>query len=260
MSEPTVLVERAAPLATITLNRPDCLNAVSFELYQSLIDALSEIEEDPTVKAILLRGGGRGFCAGADLKAPRTSDLPKSERRAYARTAQRANLALRRGKPVVAAVHGFAVGAGLELALSCDFIVVEDQARLRLPEVALGTFVGGGITKELPRLIGLARARELLLLGDFITGGQATNRGLCHRAVPADRVIEVATALATRLAHAAPIPLNRMRKLLRRSERMSLKKVMAAEARALEECMASEDWKEGVQSFHEKRPANFTGQ
>ena len=107
MSEPTVLVERAAPLATLTLNRPDCLNAVSFELYQSLIDALSEIEGDPTVKAIVLRGGGRGFCAGADLKAPRTSDLPKAERRAYARTAQRANLALRRGKPVVAAVHGF---------------------------------------------------------------------------------------------------------------------------------------------------------
>src|SRR5687767_5115631 len=157
MSEPTVLVERAVPLATLTLNRPDCLNAVSFELYQSLINELSEIEGDPTVKAIVLRGGGRGFCAGADLKAPRTSDLPKAERRAYARTAQRANLALRRGKPVVAAVHGFAIGAGLELALSCDFIVVEDQARLRLPEVALGTFVGGGIVKELPRLIGLAR-------------------------------------------------------------------------------------------------------
>ncbi len=261
MTEPPVLIHRAPPIVTLTLNRPDRRNAVSLELYESLIAALDAIDQDPDLKATVLTGSGAAFCAGADLKAPRTSDLPAKERKQYVRTAQRANRALRRSsKPVIAAVHGAAVGAGLELALSCDFMVVETTARLRLPEVGLGTFVGGGIVRELPRLVGLARARELLLLGDFFTGSYAADIGLCYRAVPSADLLPNARSLAERLAAQAPIPLNWMRKLLRKSDRLSLKKAMRAETRALDECMASDDWKEGLRALNEKRPPNFRGQ
>jgi enoyl-CoA hydratase len=258
--ERPVLVERRGRALWLTLNRPERLNAVSQALYEQLAAGVQEAESDTEVRVVVLTGAGRAFCAGADLKAHAETERTDRERREYARAAQRANLALQRcSKPVIAAVNGHAIGGGLELALSCDFIVVAADAKLRFPELTLGTFVGGGVTYTLPERVGMARARELLLLGDFFTGEQAAGLGLANRATAAEQVAELATALAERLALQAPIPMAHAKRLLRRARRLSRRGVMAEEARALAECMATEDWKEGLMANREKRVPEYRG-
>lgn len=255
-----VVVSTEHSVGILTLNRPGRLNAVNADLYESLTTAVVRLGRDAAVRAIVLTGAGRAFCAGADLKAHGASDLSPADRRAYVRVAQQANIRLRRSAvPVVAAVNGAAVGGGLELALSCDLMIVASDAKLRFPEVALGTFVGGGVTRDLPRRVGLTRARELLLLGEFFSGADAAAMGLALRAVPTPEVMRVALDLARRLTRLAPIPLLRMRRLLARSDRMTLKDMMRAEAVALEACMATDDWKEGVRAFAEQREPRYEG-
>jgi enoyl-CoA hydratase len=268
--QPPLLVDRRSAALWLTLNRPERLNAVSLSMYRMLRDALKTAGNDDAVHAIVLTGAGRAFCAGADLKQPLGSKagpggadnggLSEKQRWKYVRAAQRANRAVQRSAlPVIAAVNGPAIGGGLELALSCDFVIVAADAKLRLPEVALGTFVGGGITQTLPARVGMTRARELLLLGEFFTGEQAAAMGLVNRALPADQVTAAAAALADRITALAPLPLFLLRRLLRRSHRLTRRQAMAAEARALALCMDTEDWKEGSLAFREKRPPRFTG-
>jgi len=255
-----VKVERRGEVAWLTLNRPDRLNAVNLELYVGLTEAVRGVDRDEGIRAIVLTGAGRAFCAGADLKAHAGSTMTQRQRRRYARWAQRANLALQRSrKPVVAAVHGPAVGAGLELALSCDFIIVAAEARLRLPEVSLATFVGGGVTYTLPERVGMTHAKELILLGDFFTGERAAQIGLANRVVPAAEVHSAAVDLADRLARQAPMSVALAKRLLRRASRSGRRAAMEAEARALERCMATDDWMEGILAFREKRPPRYTG-
>jgi enoyl-CoA hydratase len=259
-AEAPVHVDTSDSILRIRLNRPDRLNAVSLQLYRALTDAVRGVSRSPDVRAVLLTGAGRAFCAGADLKAHAGSAMTPRERREYARTAQRANLALQRcARPVIAAVNGAAVGAGLELALSCDFIIVADDAKLRLPEIALATFVGGGVMQTLPERVGAAKAREILLLGDFFSGADAAAIGLANRAVPAADVTAEADRLAHRLAAQAPIPLLLARRLLRRAPRLRRREVMAAEANALERCMGTDDWREGIAAAREKRAPRYTG-
>ena len=259
-NELPVLVERRGAALWLTLNRPDRLNAVSQALYEALAESVRQAEREAEVRVVVLTGAGRAFCAGADLKAHAETERTNRQRRDYARAAQRANLALQRcSKPTIAAVNGHAIGGGLELALSCDFIVVASDAKLRFPELALGTFVGGGVTYTLPERVGMARAKELLLLGDFFSGDQAAGIGLALRAAAADQVPAIATALADRLAAQAPIPMAHAKRLLRRARRLSRQAVMAAEAKALAECMATEDWKEGLVAQREKRAPRYQG-
>jgi enoyl-CoA hydratase len=257
-SEAPLLVERDGAVTTLVLNRPARLNAVSEELYASLLTALRTQAADATVRAVIVTGAGRGFCVGADLKAHADTERDAEWRRRYIALAQRCNRALQRvPKPVVAAVNGHAVGAGLELALSCDLVVVSRQAKLRLPEVALGTFVGGGITRTLVRRAGQARANELLMLCDFFDADDAASWGLINRAVEAADVLETARALAARLASHAPVSMRHVKRLLHAS--YSPSRVLRAEAAALEACMATEDWREGVRAFEEKREPRYTG-
>jgi enoyl-CoA hydratase len=255
-----VLMEWHGSVLQLTLNRPHRLNAVSFELYGELIAAVRSAADDAQLRAIVLTGAGRAFCAGADLKAHAESDRTRKQRQRYARAAQRACLALQRSPlPVIAAVNGPAIGAGLELALSCDLVVVAQDARLRLPELALGTFVGGALTQILPERVGMTRAKELLLLGDFFTGDQAFAWNLVNYAVPAGHVMNTAFDLAERMAANAPLSLRFAKRLLRRARRMSRRAVMAAEVNALQRCMESQDWKEGVLAFQEKRAPQYQG-
>jgi enoyl-CoA hydratase len=256
-----LIAERSGAIATLTLNRPERLNAVSLPLYRTLHAALAEFDRDLNVRAIVLTGAGRAFCVGADLKAHNEAEPTLEERRVYVRTAQRVHRRMQRiSKPIVAAVNGHAVGAGLELALSSDFVIVAETAKLRFPEIALGTFVGGGTVYTLAQRVGILRARELLLLAEFFSAHDAVSWGLANRVLPADQVLSAAHDLAARLAARAPRSVAHARRLLNRAPQMDPDRAMRLEARALLDCMQTRDWKEGIRAFHEKRDPEFTGE
>ena len=245
---------------TLTLNRPERLNAVSFPMYEAIVKAVRAADGDDTVRAIVVTGQGRAFCVGADLEAHAGGEPTRGDRRRYVKMAQRANRALQRcTRPVIAAVNGHAIGAGMELALSCDMIVVADEAKLRFPELALGTFVGGGVTYTLPRRVGMARASELLLLGDFFTARDALQMGLVNRVVKATEVLEMSQQLAGRLAGRAPVSVRHAKTLLHTAHRFGRSTALGREERALLACMETEDWREGVRAFHERREPEYHG-
>jgi enoyl-CoA hydratase/carnithine racemase len=256
-----LLTERNGSTLIVTLNRPERLNAVSLPLYRGLIDALREAERDRAVRAVVLTGAGRAFCVGADLKAHGEAELTREQRRAYVRTGQQAHRALQRcAKPIVAAVNGHAIGAGLELALSSDYVIVAANAKLRFPEIGLGTFVGGGTVYTLPRRAGLLRAKELLLFGDFFTPADAVEWGIANRVVDETEVLNSALEVARRLAEKAPVSLSYARRLLNEATHMDPPRALDLEARALLACMETADWSEGVRAFAEKRKPEFRGE
>jgi len=253
-----VEVGTTGPVRTLTLNRPERLNAVTLPLYETLVAELEQAERDPDVRAVVLTGQGRAFCVGADLKAHGEGLPSLKQRRVYVEAGQRANQAIQRASvPVVAAVNGHAIGAGLELALSCDLIVAAQSAKLRLPEVSLGTFVGGGVTYTLPSRVGMTRARELILLGRFFLGSAAAEWGLVNRSVPTEEVLVLATEWARELAGKAPRSLRHAKRLLARAQEAASDQFLAEEAEALIDCMESQDWSEGVAAFAEGREPVF---
>lgn len=259
--ERPVLTETDGPVRTFRLNRPDRLNAVSLPMYRALKRGLEETAADRAVRVVILTGVGRAFCAGADLKAHGERRQTPGERREYIETGQRVyRLIQTLPQPVVAAVNGHAIGAGIELALSCDFIVMAEEAKLRLPEAALGTFIGGGTAFTLRRRVGYAKAAELILLGDFFSGRDAFEMGLANSLAPAEEVLDRARNLAGRLAKNAPISMRLAKRVLDLAERASPEETMRAEADALDECMASEDWREGLAAFAEGRDPNYRGE
>ena len=259
--ESPILVETEGPIRTFRLNRPDRLNAVSLPLYQVFERGLAETAAERAIRVVILTGEGRAFCAGADLKAHRERPQSPEERREYIETGQRVYRAIQTlPQPVIAAVNGHAIGAGIELALSCDFLVMAEDAKLRLPEVTLGTFIGGGTAYTLRRRVGYAKAAELILLGGFFSGRDAYRMGLANRLAPAADVLSVALDLARELAKNAPISMRLAKRVLDRAERLGPEETMRAESEALEECMASEDWREGVRAFAEGRDPDYRGE
>ncbi|GAB2689321.1 enoyl-CoA hydratase/isomerase family protein [Nocardia thraciensis] len=256
---PTVLVTRRGQVAELTLNRPDRLNAVSEQLYRTLIDALAAADDDPQVRCVILTGAGRAFCVGADLKAHAAGTRTRADREEYAQLGQQACRQIQTmSTPVVAAVNGYALGAGAELAVSADFLVIADDARMGFPEVSIGTFVGGGVTHRLPRLVGLRRATDLLILGERCTGAQAYDWGLAHSSVPARDLVNSAAALADSIAAKAPLALARMKAALRRDDPLEV--ALESEPWDLLALMETEDWAEGVAAFSERRDPVFRGQ
>lgn len=255
-----LLVTRDGPVTSLVMNRPDRLNAVTEELYSSLAAAVAAAAADDQVRAVVLTGAGRAFCVGADLQGHGENARDESARRRYADLAQRAAAAIFDcRKPVVAAVNGHAIGAGLELALACDVSVVAEDGKLRLPEAALGTFVGGGVTFTLPERVGSTRAKQLLLLGEFFTGRDAVAWGVCTEAVAADAVVPRAVELARALAQRAPRSLALLKQLLHRAARRNVEAALADEREALLDCMRTADWKEGIDAFAARREPRFTG-
>lgn len=255
-----VVTAREEALLTLTLNRPHRLNAVNLPLYEKLVAELEAAEADSGIRCIIVTGSGRAFCAGADLKAHAETPMTGEERARYVRTAQRANhLVQTMGTPVVAAVNGHAIGAGLELALSADFAIVAEDAKLRLPEIALGTFLGGGVVYTLAERVGVLKARELVYLGDFFAGAEAARMGVVNRALPADEVLPAARELATRLARRAPIPLAEAKRLIGPAGTLSREQALERERAALEAIFRTADWAEGVAAFREGRAPDYRG-
>lgn len=255
-----ILASRDGVVLTLTLHRPHRLNAVNLPLYARLVAELEAAESDRGIRCVIVTGSGRAFCAGADLKAHAESPMTEEERDRYIRTAQRANhLIQTMGTPVVAAVNGHAIGAGLELALSADLAIVAEEAKLRLPEVALGTFLGGGVVYTLAERVGVLKARELVYLGDFFSGTEAARMGVVNRALPAEEVLPAARTLAARLARRAPIPLAEAKRLLGPAGTLSREQAMERERAALENIFRTADWAEGVAAFREGRAPDYRG-
>ena len=249
--------ERTGRVVRLVLCRPERLNAVNEELYTRLLDELGRADADPEVRVIVLAGEGRAFCVGADYKA-------HAEGRTDAQNAEYVELGWRvceriqkATKPVIAAVQGYALGAGAEMATSADFLVMTEDAQMGFPEISIGTYVGGGVTRRLPRLIGLRRATELLMLGERFTGRDAVAWGLAYAAVPADDLDAAVAQLADRLAAKAPVSMARLKAALQSDA--PLDEVLRAEAADLLEIMRTADWAEGVKAFRERRAPSFTG-
>ena len=259
MQANTIIYQSRGGIAEIRLNRPERLNAVTQQLYDELNAALGAAEADSEVRVLLLTGEGRAFCVGADLKAHKAGRTA-FDRRQYLRGEQ---IVCRRlmllSKPVVAAVNGFALGAGAEMAIAADFMLMAESAQIGLPEVSIGTFLGGGVTYLLPRLVGLAKARELVFLGERIKGDEAVRIGLANRVLPDEGFLEAAREFAGRIAGKAPFSMQLAKEQLNMAAERTLDGALSAELEGMTFVGTTQDWQEGIDAFAEKRPPVFNG-
>jgi enoyl-CoA hydratase/carnithine racemase len=246
-AEKPVLYDSRDGLAVVTLNRPHRLNAINGELLRDLIDALDGAGRDDAVAAVVLTGAGRAFCAGEDLKETAAG---KSRAQWAAETdmlqqVQRSVMAM--GKPLIAAVRGYAVGGGCEFAMSCDIRIAADDAVFGFPETGLGMTLTTAGTKLLSHLVGLGRAKELILTGDFIDATEALRIGLVNRVVPGDRLMEEAMAMAGRLAERSPLALRLSRAAIDEGLHSSFEETLTLEAEHLMECVGWTEYRGRVQ-------------
>ena len=255
-----VLLERDGPLATLTINRPDRLNALNGATIDELRQALLDLRRDNGVRAVVVTGAGeKAFVAGADI-AELAALTPVTAKRLAERGQHVFDLVETLGKPVVAAINGFALGGGCELALACTLRVASDRARLGQPEINLGLMPGYGGTQRLPRLVGRGRALELLLRGHQVDAAEAYRIGLVDRVVPAAEVAATARALALELAGKAPLAVRAILEAVHKGLQMPLAEAQTHEASLFGLLAASDDMKEGTRAFLEKRAPSFTGQ
>lgn len=246
-------------IAQIRFNRPHRLNAVTQQLYDEINDAIVEAERDAGVRVVVLTGIGRAFCVGADLKEHKAGRTPY-DRRQYLQGEQLlCKRLLQLKKPVVSAVNGYALGAGAEIALASDFIVMASTAQIGLPEISIGNFLGGGVTWLLPRLVGLAKARELVFLGERIGGEEAVRIGLANRVFDDDGFMEAALEFSRRLATKAPHSMQLAKEQLNFAAQATLDAALRAELEGMTFVSTTRDWQEGVDAFAEKRAPVFRG-
>jgi enoyl-CoA hydratase len=242
-------------VAVLTLNRPKALNALSGLLMRALDETLTALESDDAVRCVVLEGAGRAFAAGADVSAMATGDAAETlpdELDLWARVRAFE-------KPLIAAVHGYALGGGCELAQACDIVIAADDARFGLPEVGLGIIPGAGGTQLTPRAIGKSLAMELVLAGRTLTADEALAHGLCSRVVAREALHDEAVALATTIASRPPIAVRLAKRAVAEAYETSLEAGIAHERAAFETAFASEDAHEGIRAFVEKRTPRWTG-
>jgi enoyl-CoA hydratase len=250
---------KEGPFAFITINRPKVMNALSNALVEEFDKAFDLVEEDEEVRALIITGAGdKAFMAGADIKELEARDFIKGRQQTKHRQEVFNRLAEMR-VPVIAAINGFALGAGLELAVACTLRVAADHAKLGSPEVNLGIIPGDGATQRLPRLVGFGRAMELVLTGDFIDAEEAYRIGLVNKVVPLEELMEAAKKLAGKIAKKAPLAIQFAKEAVNRSLEVGIYEGLAHESYLHALACATEDKKEGVQAFLEKRKPDFKG-
>ena len=258
---PAVLYHAEAGVATLTMNRPDVLNALDDALLQGLRDGLARAKADASVRALLLTGAGRGFCAGADLAAGAKREGPYDVAQGLRERYHPIVLAMRQcPKPIVGAVNGVAAGACMSLALACDIVLAGESASFLQAFTRIGLVPDCGSTWFLPRLVGDVRARALVMLADKIGSADALRYGLVWQVFADDKLMHEATAVARRMAQMPTRAYELIKQGLAVSSSNGLGEQLEVEARLQAEAMATDDHKEGVAAFLAKRPAQFKGQ
>jgi enoyl-CoA hydratase len=256
-AESLVLVERDPPIAVVLLNRPRQLNALSDALMEELVDALSELDRDKAVRCIVLGGSERAFAAGADIEElGRASAIELY----YARRVERWDAIRGLWTPLVAAVSGFCLGGGCELALACDLIVASETARFGQPETGLGIIPGAGATQRLTRAVGKALAMDVILSGRFLSAREALAAGLIARVVAREAWLEEAKRVAREIASKAPVATRLAKEAVDRAYEGGLQLGLEYERRLLYLAFASADAREGLRAFLEKREPKFEGE
>lgn len=259
MAFDNLLLERDDAIAIVTINRPRVLNALDRATLDELRRAMVDLRQDQTVRAIVITGSGeRAFAAGADIRE--LADQSPAGLREQARAGQHVFALIERlGKPVIAAINGYALGGGCELAMACTLRLAADTAQLGQPEIMLGLIPGYGGTQRLPRLVGRGRALQLLLLGSPVGAVEAERIGLVNRVVPQARLLPEARALATTLADRAPLATELLLEAVHRGSELPLDEGSALEAGLFGLAGASDDMREGTRAFLEKRAPVFRG-
>jgi enoyl-CoA hydratase len=254
-----IIYEKGDGVATITLNRPEALNAFSKEVVQEILDALDDIKNDENIRVVVLTGTGeKAFSAGADIKSMVGMNSFKAR-----------ELSLMGGKlcssienlekPVVCAINGYALGGGLEVAMACDFRIASENARVGQTEVNIGLVPGWGGTQRLTRLVGIAKAKEMVFTGKIVDAKTAEQMGIINSVVPADKFKETVRQFALELATRAPLAIKVAKELIDKGSDIGLESALALEREGFGVVASSEDLKEGVTAFAEKRKPVFKG-
>lgn len=256
MSFKTLIVEIEQSVATVRLNRPEALNALNSELMGELSIALRRLDADVAVRVIVLTGSEKAFAAGADIREMSEKGFAQIFRENLFVDEADAIRATR--KPLIAAVAGFCLGGGCELAMLCDFIIAADTAKFGQPETNLGVIPGIGGTQRLTRLIGRAKSMDLHLTGRLMGAEEAERAGLVARVVPAADLLADAMAAARKIADKSQLAVVAAKEAVHRADEMTLAEGVLFERRLFQSLFATEDQKEGMRAFLEKRPARFT--
>jgi enoyl-CoA hydratase len=254
--EQLVLTELAGHVATITLNRPKALNALSPALMEALVAAIEACDADDAVRVLVLTGGPKVFAAGADIKAmAESSPMQMAAGRMVARWARIRECR----KPIIAAVNGYALGGGCELAMLCDMIIASETAQFGQPEINIGVIPGAGGTQRLTRAIGPYRAMELILTGDMLSAREAAAHGLVNRVCPPEGTLAEAQRLAAQIATRPPLAVQMAKDAVRYAAETTLREGLEIEKRNFYLLFDTQDQKEGMHAFLEKRKAEFSG-
>lgn len=254
-----IIYEKSDGVATITLNRPEALNAFSREVVEEVVQALEDVRNDEGVRVVVLTGAGeKAFSAGADIKAMIGMNALKA--RELSLMGERLCLSFENlEKPVVAALNGYALGGGLEVAMSCDLRIASETAKMGQTEINIGLIPGWGGTQRLTRLVGKTKAKELVLTGKIIDAKAAEQLGIVNMVVPADKFREAVRQFALDLAAKAPVAVKVAKALINKGENIGLESALALEREGFGVVASTEDLQEGVKAFTEKRKPAFKG-
>ncbi len=255
MAYETIIVEVEDHVATIKLNRPDALNALNTQLLGELAHALEEADANDKVRCIVLTGSAKAFAAGADIKE--MADMSFVDVNASNLFADFGDRIQKIRKPVIAAVSGYALGGGCELAMACDFIIAADTAKFGQPEINLGVIAGMGGSQRLTRYVGKSKSMDMNLTGRFMDAEEAERCGLVSRVVPAKKLMEEAQGAAQKIAEKSMIAVRTAKEAVNRSYETTLAEGLLFERRAFHALFATEDQSEGMAAFMEKRTAQF---
>ena len=257
MAYETLIIEQTGHVVLVRLNRPSALNALNSQLLGELAGALEAFDRDETVRCVVLTGSDRAFAAGADIKEMSDKSYADMFKLNFFAGIAKAIEAFR--KPIIAAVSGYALGGGCELAMLCDFIIASETAKFGQPEITLGVSPGIGGSQRLTRFVGKSKSMDMVLTGRQMDAAEAERSGLVSRVVPVDKLIEEAMNAAAKIAALSPLAVMVNKDMVNQAYETTLSAGVAYERRLFHSLFAFDDQKEGMAAFIDKRPASFTG-